>query len=128
MRLPQTPEKRIDEEEFGSMVDYAMEHGVYVSLNMLCFPGFNDREEEIAAWTDFFRALPVPMIQVRNLNMDPDAFWAAMPPAEGKMIGTLEFLKTIHEIFPDMIIGSFSHYVKNDGEEQEQTGRRRRRR
>ena len=115
-------------ENVRASIRYAREHGVYVSLNMLCFPGFNDREEEIAAWTDFFRALPVPMIQVRNLNMDPDAFWAAMPPAEGKMIGTLEFLKTLHKIFPDMVIGSFSHYVKNDGEEQEQTGRRRRRR
>lgn len=93
-------------------IRYALDKGVYVSLNLLYFPGFNDREEELAAWQVFFRELPVQMIQVRNLNIDPDAFLAIMPPRQGKILGTKYFLKILHEEFPQLIIGSFSHYVE----------------
>lgn len=93
-------------------IRYALDKGVYVSLNLLYFPGFNDREEELAAWQAFFRELPVQMIQVRNLNIDPDAFLAIMPPRQGRILGTKHFLKILHEEFPQLIIGSFSHYVE----------------
>lgn len=93
-------------------IRYALDKGVYVSLNLLYFPGFNDREEELVAWQAFFRELPVQMIQVRNLNIDPDAFLAIMPPRQGKILGTKYFLKILHEEFPQLIIGSFSHYVE----------------
>ena len=93
-------------------IRYALDKGVYVSLNLLYFPGFNDREEELAAWQAFFRELPVQMIQVRNLYIDPDAFLAIMPPRQGKILGTKYFLKILHEEFPQLIIGSFSHYVE----------------
>lgn len=92
-------------------VAYALGKGVYVSLNMLCFPGFNDREEELEAWLGFLREFPVQMIQVRNLNIDPDAFLDIMPEAEGKCLGTKQFLQILHGEFPQMVIGSFSHYT-----------------
>lgn len=94
-------------------IRYALDKGVYVSLNLLYFPGFNDREEELAAWQAFFRELPVQMIQVRNLNIDPDAFLAIMPPRQGRILGTKHFFKILHEEFPQLIIGSFSHYVED---------------
>ncbi|MBR3722785.1 MAG: radical SAM protein [Selenomonadaceae bacterium] len=90
-------------------IKYAMEKGVYVSLNLLTFPGLNDREEEVTAWIDFFKELPVPMIQIRNLNMDPDFLLERLPKPKGKMLGTRRFLEILKENFPDMIIGSFSH-------------------
>ena len=93
-------------------IQYALEHGIYVSLNMLYFPGFNDRAEEFAGWQEFFRQLPVQMIQVRNLNIDPDAFLEIMPQAQGEILGTKTFLQRLHEEFPAMVIGSFSHYVE----------------
>lgn len=93
-------------------IRYALAHGVYVSLNMLTFPGFNDREEELEAWQEFFHELPVQMIQVRNLNVDPDAFLDIMPPAQGKILGTKSFLECLHKDFPQLVIGSFSHYVE----------------
>lgn len=92
-------------------IRYALDKGVYVSLNLLYFPGYNDREEELAAWQDFFRELPVQMIQIRNLNIDPDAFLDVMPEAVGKILGTKKFLRTLQEQFPRMVIGSFSHYL-----------------
>ena len=92
---------------------YALDHGVYVSLNLLHFPGFTDRAEELAAWQDFFRALPVQMIQMRNLNIDPSLFLQMMPKAKEEFVGTKVFMDKLHDEFPQLVIGSFSHYVTN---------------
>lgn len=92
-------------------IRYAIAHDVYVSINLLYFPGFNDRTEELAAWQDFFRTLPVHMIQMRNLNIDPTLFLRTMPPEEGTPVGTRNFMNILRAEFPQLVIGSFSHYV-----------------
>ena len=94
-------------------IRYALANGVHVSLNMLYMPGFNDRAAELDAWKNFLDELPVQMIQVRNLNYDPDAFFAAMPHDE-KFFGTRKFLRELKKNFPSLIIGNFSHYLTND--------------
>ena len=53
------------------------------------------------------------MIQVRNLNIDPDAFLAIMPPQQEKPLGTKAFLRALHQEFPQLVIGSFSHYIES---------------
>ena len=90
---------------------YALDHGVYVSLNLLHFPAFTDRPEELAAWQEFFRALPLQMIQMRNLNIDPTLFLRTMPDEKGAPVGTHTFMDELHAEFPQLVIGSFSHYV-----------------
>ena len=52
------------------------------------------------------------MIQVRNLNIDPDAFMDIMPEGGGKAVGTRRFLQELQESCPELVIGSFSHYVR----------------
>ena len=52
------------------------------------------------------------MIQIRNLNIDPDVFLDVMPKKQGKILGPTSFLRTLRDSFPKMAIGSFSHYVK----------------
>ena len=99
-------------DDVKASIRYALDHDVYVSLNLLYFPGYNDRPEELAAWQEFFRELPVQMIQVRNLNLDPDAFLDIMPEAQGKPVGTKTFLRALHKELPQLVIGSFSHYVE----------------
>lgn len=91
-------------------IRYALENNVHVSLNMLYMPGFNDRISEFAAWKNFLTELPVQMIQIRNLNYDPDEFFAVMPPDEN-FIGTKNFLRELQKNFPALTIGNFSHYI-----------------
>ena len=91
-------------------IRYALDKGVHVSLNMLYMPGFNDRESEFAAWKNFLEELPVQMIQVRNLNYDPDEFFKVMPP-DKNFLGTKKFLRELHKNFPALTIGNFSHYI-----------------
>ncbi len=90
---------------------YALDKNVHVSLNMLYMPGFNDRESEFTAWKNFLTELPVHMIQIRNLNYDPDEFFAAMPD-DKNFLGTKNFLRELKKIFPTLTIGNFSHYLE----------------
>ncbi len=93
-------------------IAYAKKRGVYVSLNMLLFPGLNDRQEEVVAWIDFLRETGIDMVQLRNLNIDPDWFLQKIPPLESQPIGTKNYLQTLQTEVPHVQIGSFSHYVK----------------
>lgn len=97
-------------DDVKNSIRYALDKNVHVSLNMLYMPGFNDRAAEFAAWKDFLADLPVQMIQVRNLNYDPDEFFKIMPRDEN-FLGTKEFLQKLKKNFPKVSIGNFSHYI-----------------
>lgn len=92
-------------------IRYARSKGVFVSLNLLTFPGLNDREEEVAAWLEFLGRTPVDMIQLRNLNMDPDWLLGELP-AGGKPIGIANWMAAIKAAHPAIELASFTHYVK----------------
>ena len=92
-------------------IRYARSKGVFVSLNLLTFPGLNDREDEVAAWLDFLGRTPVDMIQLRNLNMDPDWLLSELP-AGGKPIGIANWMQAIKQAYPAIQLASFTHYVK----------------
>ena len=100
-------------QDVEASIRYAKENGVYVSLNMLFFPGLNDRPEEIAAWEGFLERTGVDMIQLRNLNIDPDWLLETLPPQQADPIGVPAFLGQLAKRFPDLVLGSFSHYVKS---------------
>ncbi len=97
-------------DDVKNSIAYAKKQGVYVSLNMLLFPGLNDRQEEQAAWLEFLGETGVGMIQLRNLNFDPDAFLASMPLG-GHPGGVKDFLKTITGRFPAIKLGSFTEKI-----------------
>lgn len=97
-------------DDVKSSIAYAKRRGVYVSLNMLLFPGLNDRREEQAAWLEFLAETGVDMIQLRNLNFDPDAFLAAMPTG-GQPGGVRGFLQAITNDFPAVKLGSFTETI-----------------
>lgn len=92
-------------------ISYALAKGVHVSLNMLYLPGFNDRTEEIKKWISFLQKCPVNMVQIRNLNIDPDVFFTIMPKERKKPVGTRAFLQILKTKFPLLKIGNFSHYI-----------------
>ena len=92
-------------------IAYAKERGVFVSLNMLSFPGLNDRETEVAAWEEFIKETKIDMIQLRNLNIDPDVLWDIIPQSSAPILGVPELVKRLQSCDNNLIIGSFSHYV-----------------
>jgi pyruvate-formate lyase-activating enzyme len=88
---------------------YAVDKGVYTSINYLIFPGVTDREEEIDAMIGFCRRTGLHRIQMRNLNIDPEAYLNLIPPAQGELYGMKQMLEILRQELPDVIIGSYSH-------------------
>lgn len=89
-------------------IRYAKAQGVYVSINMLLFPGLNDQPDELAAWEEWIGELNIDMIQLRNLNVDPDAFLPILPQPLGPSLGVRPFIDRLQQRFPALRIGSFS--------------------
>jgi pyruvate-formate lyase-activating enzyme len=91
-------------------IRYAKKMGCHVSVNMLLFPGLNDREEERAAWLEFLQATDVDMVQLRNLNLDPERLRKELPFVSGPGIGVKRLIQCLQEGIPSLQFGSFSHF------------------
>jgi pyruvate-formate lyase-activating enzyme len=90
----------------------AVEGGVYTSINLLVFPGLTDREEEIEALLTFIMETGVSLVQLRNLNIDPDYLLSKLPPAEGDIMGIEGLIDSLKAI-PGVETGNFSRPVNS---------------
>ncbi len=92
----------------------ARDAGLYTSINLLCFPGMIDREREVEALLAFVREVGLNLIQLRNLNIDPEVLLPRMPALDsmGKALGMKTLIETLHREIPTVEIGNFSRPVK----------------
>ncbi|AIQ10706.1 radical SAM protein [Paenibacillus durus] len=88
---------------------YAASEGVYASINYLVFPGVTDREEEVEAMVEFVKRTGLKLIQMRNLNIDPESYLELIPPARGELLGMKTMLEIFREELPGVVIGSYTH-------------------
>ena len=88
---------------------YAESKGVYTSINYLIFPGVTDREEELEAMIEFARRTKLKLIQLRNLNIDPESYLAIIPKAQGELLGMKQAIEILEAELPDVRIGSYTH-------------------
>jgi pyruvate-formate lyase-activating enzyme len=94
---------------FGEVVDslvQAKEKGIYASMNLLVFPGFTDREEEVEGLIELIRKTNLDLIQMRNLNIDPDLYLQTMGRGEG--IGIAKMIEVLRKEFPSLQFGYFN--------------------
>ncbi|MEN6460209.1 MAG: radical SAM protein [Syntrophomonas sp.] len=90
-------------------INYARDKGVRVSLNLLVFPGFTDTEEEVKGLLDFIGENPINMIQMRNLNFDPELLFQNFP-SNSEALGINNFLALLKQEIPQVQIGSYTHW------------------
>lgn len=88
---------------------YAADHGVYTSINYLVFPGVTDREEEVEALIDFAKRTDLKLIQMRNLNIDPETYLGLIPEPRGEILGMSRMMEIVKEEVPGIVIGSYTH-------------------
>jgi pyruvate-formate lyase-activating enzyme len=88
---------------------YATDKGVYTSINYLIFPGVTDREEEIEAMIGFVKRTGLKLIQMRNLNIDPESYLELISKPQGEIYGMKQMLDIFREELPDVVIGSYTH-------------------
>ncbi len=86
----------------------AREAGVYSSINFLIFPGLADAEEEVEAMLGFLRETGVRLVQLRNLNIDPEVLLPRLPLSGGRAMGIAQMIETLRRELPDLRIGNFS--------------------
>lgn len=96
-------------EQVEKSLRYAADKGVYTSINYLVFPGVTDREEELEAMIDFARRTKLKLIQMRNLNIDPESYLELIPPAQGEIFGMKMAIRILREELPGVIVGSYTH-------------------
>lgn len=89
----------------------AVRQGVFVSLNLLTYPGLTDREEELRALVSFIRETGVKMVQLRNLNIDPDYLFEKLPPAAGEIMGVPYLIRSLKGV-PGLEVGNFSRPIR----------------
>lgn len=90
----------------------AHEVGLHVSLNLLYFPGITDTEEELAALVDLGEACHYDLIQLRNLNLDPELYLKLMKPFDfGPCMGFNNFRKRLKKALPWLNYGYFNPYL-----------------
>ena len=101
-------------EDVKESLKRARDAGVYSSINLLSFPGMIDREREIEALLAFIKETGLRLIQLRNLNIDPEVLLPRMPDLTtmGEALGMRTLLETLRREAPEVEIGNFTRPVK----------------
>jgi pyruvate-formate lyase-activating enzyme len=84
-------------------------HGGFASINYFILPGFTDQEEEWNALCRFLDETRVDLIQMRNLNIDPEWYYHCLNLRPGpKTIGILRWMNRLRDRFPELRFGYFN--------------------
>lgn len=84
----------------------AQQNGLIIYLNYLHIPGWNDRQSEVEALIAAVERYGIHMIQMRNLNIDPDLYREQVAFAPGSAIGMDRLLSQLHSDCPRLRIGN----------------------
>lgn len=96
-------------------IQTAKEHELFVSLNLLFFPGVTDCEEEVEALIELVNAYRVDFIQLRNLNIDPEMYLRLLEEIEfGPSVGLANFTKRLLSSCPHLQFGYFNPKICTD--------------
>ena len=100
-------------EDVRKSIATARQHGIFVSLNLLFFPGVTDSEAELEALARLVGENGVSMIQWRNLNIDPE-WYCKLMDGEGTgspSLGLGLFMKRLTRLCPWLRHGYFNPWL-----------------
>lgn len=103
-------------DDVRSAIASARRQGIFVSLNLLFFPGVTDTEEELDALARLVGENGVSMIQWRNLNIDPEWYHALLCDNSDAVdmspsLGLTLFMKRLKKLCPWLRYGYFNPYL-----------------
>ena len=85
------------------------QRGKYVSINWFVFPGVSDTWAEIEALSRFIEEGGVHLIQLRNLNIDPELYLKLLPEtAVSQPVGVIAAIHELRRRFPALRFGYFN--------------------
>ncbi|RLB03448.1 MAG: radical SAM protein [Deltaproteobacteria bacterium] len=81
----------------------------FASINYLLLPGLNDEREEFEDLCNFIEDTEIDLIQMRNLNIDPEWYLKKIGfRARGRPLGLLGLMEQISSRFPHIRFGYFN--------------------
>ena len=84
-------------------------NGRHVSLNYFILPGFTDDPEEFSAFCRLISAEKPDLIQLRNLNIDPEYYLKTIQfVPTGPAMGMMNWHRQLKEKFPKLRFGYFN--------------------
>lgn len=84
----------------------------FVSLNYFILPGFTDSVEEFDSLCELLNKYSPDLIQLRNLNMDPELYFKELQvPKDEKTLGIQKWYSQLKEAFPTLRFGYFNPYL-----------------
>ena len=88
----------------------AREAGAHTSINYFVFPGVSDLQAEVEALIKLCGSGLVDMVQLRNLNIDPDLYLSELGPLQdlGPAISVAELIRRLRSELPDLRLGYFN--------------------
>lgn len=86
------------------------ERGGWVMLNYFVFPGVTDTEAELDALSRWIDEAKIDMVQLRNLNLDPEQYLAAVTAVghEVAPMGLKTWVDRLAQRFPHLRFGYFN--------------------
>jgi wyosine [tRNA(Phe)-imidazoG37] synthetase (radical SAM superfamily) len=85
------------------------DNGKFVSLNYFILPGVTDSENEFSALSKLLSTYSPDLIQLRNLNMDPEWYLKTLHhPEEEKCLGMRNWLQKLKNRFPNLRFGYYN--------------------
>lgn len=92
------------------------DEGLYVSINLLIWPGWTDQMVEVDRISTLVDDGRLQMIQLRNLCVDPGYYRKALPPRSqrGPLLGMKGFVKELHRRHPKLRFGTFNPRLAAD--------------
>jgi pyruvate-formate lyase-activating enzyme len=83
--------------------------GGHAAINLLCFPGVTDTTAERDALAGLVERTGLHLVQLRNLNIDPDLYRAALPPGSVARGRGMRWLRDeLARRFPQLRFGYFN--------------------
>lgn len=83
--------------------------GKFVSLNYFIIPGMTDSKTEFDSLCSFINELSPDLIQLRNLNMDPELYLQSIGfPADIQSLGILTWYNQLKKYFPKLQFGYYN--------------------
>jgi hypothetical protein len=83
------------------------QRGLFTSVNLLTFPGITDDVSEVEALVELLTSTGTELVQLRNLNIDPEQLFGAMDGLEFAPIGIRAMASRFKQA--GLAVGSYTH-------------------
>lgn len=94
-------------------IKLAKSENIFVSLNYFILPGFTDDPAEFRSLVQFLQECSVDLIQMRNLNIDPEWYLDSIEfVPTGPPLGIKKWMEILKDKFPDIKFGYFNPHFK----------------